>query len=65
MKHHMVESKLLMIWWQCRTWGEVEKAAGVTDRDAFWARFPHEYSEDEAREELRRMIRQRITRGEI
>lgn len=43
------------------TYGQLERAAGVADRVAFWTG----KTEDEGRAELRRMIRDRIQRGEL
>jgi hypothetical protein len=47
--------------WDCRTWGELERAAGVTDRLAFW----RDKTEDEVRTELRNLIAERFRRGEL
>lgn len=46
---------------RCVSWGDLERAAGVTDRVAFWAG----KSEYQAREVLRGLIAGRLRRGEI
>lgn len=43
------------------TYGQIETAAGVTDRVSWW----RGKSEEQARAELREMIANRIRRGEI
>lgn len=43
------------------TYGQLEAAAGVTDREAFWAG----KDETQARAELKRMILDRVIRGEL
>jgi hypothetical protein len=45
----------------CVTYGEIERAAGVTDRAAFWKG----KSEEQARAVLREMIATRLLSGEL
>ena len=52
---------LARIVWRCHTWGQLEAAAGVTDRQAFW----RHRSEDVARLELHRLIAERVKAGEL
>lgn len=47
--------------WVCHTWGLMERAAGVTDRLAFW----RGKTEDEARRVLQALIAERVKRGEV
>ncbi len=46
---------------ECRTYGQLEAAAGVTDRVAFW----RGKNEDQAREELHRLIAERLRASNV
>lgn len=46
--------------WRCVSYGQLEAAAGITDREAFWKG----KTEEQARAELRRLILDRVRRGE-
>lgn len=56
-----VASVVDFLWWGVNTWGEKEKLAGVTDRNAFW----EGKTEEQARAALRELIRERVVRGEL
>lgn len=51
--------RLQKVLWDCRTWGSLERAAGVTDRQAFWKG----KTETEAGAVLRSMIAERLRNG--
>lgn len=57
-----IAEQVNLLCWQAITWGATEQLAGITDRNDFWARFRDERS---ARAELRRLITERVRRGEI
>jgi hypothetical protein len=56
-----IQAEVDRIWRRCVNWGQLEAAAGVTDRSAFWKG----KTEDEVRAEIRKLIEGRVTRGEI
>lgn len=61
MKRSEFDETLRRVLWACPTYGQLERAAGVTDRLAFWKG----KTEDQARAELREMIAARVRSGEV
>lgn len=65
-----IEARARGIERQCRTWDALEAAAGIDDHSGFWCSggtlTPRGCkTEDEARAEVRRLIRARVARGEL
>jgi hypothetical protein len=50
-----------LLWWKAFTWGQKEELAGVKDRKAFW----DGKTIDQAEQDLRSLILQRVLLGEI
>jgi len=50
--------RLRRVLWECPTYGQLEAAAGVTDREAFW----RGKTEEQARAALREMIARKLER---
>ena len=50
-----VDRIVASIRWRCRSWGDLERAAGITDREAFW----RDKTEDQARAECVALIAER------
>jgi hypothetical protein len=56
-----IEARLAHVLFQNNSWGAVERLGGITDRNAWW----HGKTEAQARDELRRLIRERIVNGDF
>lgn len=52
-----IKAEVDRIWLANRTYGDLERAAGVLDRNEFWKDKP---TEDEGRIALRKLIEQRV-----
>lgn len=57
----VIQRRVDQIWWRCCTYRLLEHAAGITDRNEFWKG----KTADEAVAELRRLIEERVRRGEL
>lgn len=54
-------ARLKRVLWECRSYGQLEAAAGVTDRVAFW----RGKTEEQVRAELHDLVLARLRRGEL
>lgn len=57
-----VEATLTRVWRRCVTWGQLERAAGITDREEWWKAHATEAS---AKAAITELLRERIRAGVI
>lgn len=61
LKDKEIDEQLRIVSFRASTWGEKERLAGITDRNAWW----EGKTLEQAGAELQRLIRERIARGEL